>query len=122
MIEDKIRNILIELNKVTDVLGSVVISYPDGIPIATTWEEEIESVTASGLVTSVRMTLDHLYNRFKKSKLSRVYINCDEGNFIIMNAGETALIVTFLATYANVPACSFEIRNAALKIQKILKP
>ena len=122
MTEDKLDNILTELNRVNDVLGSVIISYPDGIPIASTWAEEIESVTASGLVTSVRMTLDHLYNRFKKSKLSRVYINCDEGNFIIMDAGETALIVTFLATYANVPACSFEIHNAALKIQKILKP
>ena len=68
------------------------------------------------------MTLDHLYARFKKSKLSRVFIDCDEGNFIIMDCGETALIVTFLAKYANIPACSFEIRNAAIKIKKILSP
>ncbi len=120
MSEEKLTIILKELSKTTGVLGSVIISYPDGIPIATTWEEEIEVVMASGLVTSVKLTLDHLYKLFRKSNLERVIVDSDEGNFIIMNAGRNSIIVTFLEKYANIPSCAFEIRNASIKIEKIM--
>lgn len=120
MAEEKLNNILKELNKIPGVKGSVIISYPEGIPIASTWEKEMESITASGLVASVKLTLDNLYSIFRKSKLSKVYVESEDGNLIITDTGKNAIIISFLSKYANIPAISFEIRNAAIKIEKIL--
>lgn len=120
MSDEKIREVLLHLNEVSGVLGSIIISYPVGIPLASTWPKELESITASGLVTSVKLTLDSLYRTLRKSQLTRVYVETENGNFIIMNAGTKAVIVTFLDKYANVPACSFKVHNAALKLAKWL--
>lgn len=121
MSEDILVTILNRINEVPGILGSVIISYPSGIPIAKAWDKELESITTSGLVTSIKLTLDHLYQLLRKSKLSRVFIESEDGNIIIANAGENAIIVTFLAKYANIPMASYEIRNVAIKIEKLLK-
>ncbi len=120
MSDDRIHALLLQLNKVTGILGSMIISYPTGIPLDSTWQKELESITASGLVTSVKLTLDNLYRILRKSQLTRVYVESEKGNFIIMNAGSRAIIITFLDKYANVPACSFEIHNVSLKLEKWL--
>lgn len=118
MSEDVLQTFLNRLNGVPDIIGSVIISYPSGIPIAKAWEKDLESITSSGLVTSIKLTLDHLYQLLRRSKLTRVFIESENGNIIISNAGEHAIIVTFLAKYANIPMASFELRNIAIKIEK----
>ncbi|MHA1377101.1 MAG: roadblock/LC7 domain-containing protein [Candidatus Helarchaeota archaeon] len=120
MSEKNLGAILEQLDQTSGIIGSVIISYPQGIPLASTWKKEIESVTASGLVTSVKLTLDHLYKAFRRSRLSRIFVECDDGNFIIMDAGEQAIIIAFLSKYANIPSCAFDIRNASIKIKKAL--
>ena len=121
MSENILQTILNRLNSVPDILGSVIISYPAGIPIAKSWGEDLETITASGLVSSIKLTLDRLYQLLRKSKLLRVFIESEDGNIIIANAGEHAIIVSFLAKYANIPMTSFEIKNIAIKVEKLLK-
>lgn len=120
MSDEQLREVLSQLNKVSGILGSMIISYPAGVPLVSTWQKELESITASGLVTSVKLFLDNLYRTLRKSQLTRVVVESKNGNFIIMNAGTKAIIVTFLNKYANIPACSFKVHNASLKLAKWL--
>ncbi|MFX1294146.1 MAG: roadblock/LC7 domain-containing protein [Promethearchaeota archaeon] len=120
MSDEQIYSILKQLDKVSGIIGSVIISYPEGVPLASTWVKELKAIIASGLVSSVKIILDNFYKRFKKSQLTKVYIENKNGNYIIMNAGSKSIIVSFLTKYANIPICSFEMKNATIKIEKLL--
>jgi predicted regulator of Ras-like GTPase activity (Roadblock/LC7/MglB family) len=108
-------------NKQPDVVGQIVMAYPAGIPIANTWEGEVDPILIGAISAAVKLTFQHLCDNLKKGNLRRVYMNSEYGKVIIQNAGFKAILTTIMNSDADIYSIGFTQADLAGKIEQLLK-
>ena len=118
----KVTELLEEFKeKEPELRGQILIIFPAGVPIASTWESKFDPILVGALTSAVKMTFQHLCNHLKRGNLDRVFVNSDDGKSIIQNAGPNAILITILDYTADVYRLAFVATNMALKIEQIME-
>ena len=104
----------------SEVQGQILISYPQGVPIAETWKGAIDPILIGALSAAVKLTFQNLCINLKKGNLRRLFMNSQNGRVIIQNTGDKAILSTIIDQEADIARISFEMSNLALKLEKIL--
>lgn len=107
--------------KQPDVIGQIVMAYPAGVPIANTWEGEVDPILIGAISAAVKLTFQHLCDNLKKGNLRRVFINSENGKAIIQNAGPKAILTTMVNEDADLYSVAFTQADLAKKIEQLLK-
>lgn len=105
----------------SDVQGQIIIAFPDGVPIAKTWQGEISPVLVGALSAAVKLTFQNLFEKLKKGNLKRLIMNSEYGRVIIQNAGPKAIITTIIEKEADLFRIAFNMSNLSFNVEKLLK-
>jgi predicted regulator of Ras-like GTPase activity (Roadblock/LC7/MglB family) len=118
----KLNDLIVDYGKKQpDIQGQIVMAYPAGVPIANTWEGEVDPILIGAISAAVKLTFQHLCDNLKRGLLKRVYINSLNGKAIIQNAGPKAILTTIMNFDADVPGIAFSQADLANKIEQVLK-
>ncbi len=126
MPEDKV---MVELSRLIneykktqhDVAGQIVMAFPAGVPIASTWEGQVDPILIGAISAAVKLTFQHLCDNLKRGILQRLFINSENGKVIIQNTGPKAILTTIMNFDADVHRVGFTMGGLAIKIEKLLK-
>jgi predicted regulator of Ras-like GTPase activity (Roadblock/LC7/MglB family) len=100
----------------TEVKGQIIIAYPAGVPIASSWEHEINPILISAISASVKLTFRNLCVNCKKGNLNRLILNSENGKVIIQNAGDHAILTTIMDRDTDIYRIAFIVRDFARKL------
>ncbi|MHA1341558.1 MAG: roadblock/LC7 domain-containing protein [Promethearchaeota archaeon] len=103
-----------------DIQGQIVIEYPQGVPIASTWRGTIDPILIGAVTAAVKLTFARLCQNLKKGNLKRIIVHNENGKIIIQNAGPKAILTTVLPSDADIYTVAFMTLNIANKIEKIM--
>ena len=104
-----------------DVQGQILIAYPQGVPIAETWQGAIDPILVGALSAAVKLTFQNLCQNLKKGNLRRLFMNSQKGRVIIQNSGDKAILSTIIDQEADIARISFEMSNLTIKLEKLLE-
>ncbi|GAB4313184.1 MAG: hypothetical protein Kow0069_14220 [Promethearchaeota archaeon] len=104
-----------------DVAGAVVIAYPEGVPLANSYQQALDPILLGAVSASVRLTFQHLCDNLRLGRLRRLFINSEGGRMIIQNAGDNAILTTIVDKFANLYGEAFKANDLSLKIGGLLK-
>lgn len=104
-----------------DVQGQMVIIFPSGVPIASSWQGTVDPILIGAISAAVKLTFQHLCNKLKRGKLKRLYVKSDYGKLIIQNSGPHSILTTIMNFHANVLEIAFRITNIAEKVEKLMR-
>ena len=117
----KLKNMLNEfMGGQLDVKGQIVIAYPAGVPLGSSWKEEIDPILISALSTSIKLTFQYLCKNLEKGNLKRLIVNSEYGRVMIQNAGPNAILNTIMDRDADVSRLAFTVSGFANKIEKYI--
>ncbi len=104
----------------SEVAGQLVMAYPAGVPIASSWEGAVDPILIGAISAAVKLTFQHLCESLKRGNLQRLFINSELGKSIIQNAGPKAILTTIMTNDADVLGIAFTMSDLALQIEKLL--
>lgn len=107
-------------NSQSDVLGQIMIAYPSGVPIANTWQGEINPILVGALSAAVKLTFRQLCFNLKKGNINKLILNNELGRVIIQNAGPKAILTTIIDREADIFRIAFGIKNMAYDIETLI--
>jgi uncharacterized protein len=86
------QDILVQLNRVRGVGGSLLVSA-DGLPIASALREGIDENQLAANVGSMVEHSNSLAERMKIAPVNHLHVASDQGNLLLMAAGNGYLVV-----------------------------
>ncbi|MHA1819696.1 MAG: roadblock/LC7 domain-containing protein [Promethearchaeota archaeon] len=104
-----------------DIKGQIVMAYPSGVPIANSWEGEVDPILVGAISAAVKLTFRYLCEHLGKGELKRLFINSKEGKILIQNAGEKAILTTIMTNDADIYRIAFLAGDLASKIEELTK-
>jgi len=120
-LRNKCRTLLTEfLAKNSDVSGQMILLYPAGVPLATTWQGTVDPILVGAVCAAVKITFQHLCEGLKKGNLERLFVNSENGKIIIQNAGPKAILVTIMSFDVDFNRIGFLTADLSKKIHNIL--
>lgn len=105
----------------SDVQGQIIIAYPAGIPIVSTWQGSIDPVLIGALCAAVKLTFHNLCLNLKKGSLKKLYVNGEYGRAIIQNSGPNAILTTIIDEEADFFRIAFGMSDLVIEIEKLLE-
>lgn len=115
------RNLLTDfLAKNPDVSGQMILLYPAGVPLASTWQGTVDPILVGAICAAVKITFQHLCEGLKKGNLERLFVNSENGKIIIQNAGPKAILVTIMSFDVDFNRIGFLTADLSKKIHKAL--
>lgn len=118
----KLKNAINEFtNSQNGVLGQILITYPDGVPIVNSWKGEINPIIVGALSAAVKLTFRDLCRKLRKGELKRLFLDNELGKVIIQDAGENAILTTIIKKKADVFRIAFGMSNLALELEELLE-
>jgi predicted regulator of Ras-like GTPase activity (Roadblock/LC7/MglB family) len=79
-----------------DVQGQMVVIFPEGLPVANSWEGEMDEILIGAVAAAIKLTFEHLCVNLKKGKLNRLFINSEKGKIVIQNTGTRAILCSIM--------------------------
>lgn len=104
----------------TGIKGQIVISYPSGVPIASSWKEEVDPILIGAISASVNLTFQNLCRQLEQGNLKRVFVNSEDGKVLIQSAGKNAILNTIVSDDADIYPVAFIVRDFAKIVEKII--
>ena len=102
--------------RTSEIKGQIIIAYPAGVPIASSWGHEINPILISAVSASVKLTFRNLCVNCNKGNLNRLILNSENGKVIIQNAGENAILTTIMDKDTDIYRVAFIVRDFARKL------
>lgn len=104
-----------------DVQGQIVMAYPAGVPIANSWQGEMNPILIGAISAAVKLTFMNLCRNLKKGDLDRILIHNENGKIIVQNAGPKAILTTIMSYDADIYTVAFMTLDITKKIEKLLE-
>jgi uncharacterized protein len=109
-----VRDILAKLNKTSGIRGSMVVNR-DGIVVASDFAEEIQESGIGAVASSILVALEGALKRINLGKFARFVITGSENKVVMVDAGQTILLV-MLQRDVNMGLVNVEIKEAAAAV------
>jgi uncharacterized protein len=117
---DELRYILQNLSAENpDVQGSTLVSV-QGLPICSLMNEDINDSLTSAMSAAILSVSDRAAEELRRGKLKRVLLEGDDGQMILSQAGDHAILVTLIEKDAGLGIILMLIDASIRKIRKIL--
>lgn len=121
-IVEQIYSILNDFKKQReDIQGQILIEFPQGVPIVSSWEGNIDPILIGAVTAAVKLTFTRLCQNLKKGMLQKIIVHNEKGKIIIQNAGPKAILTTIMPYDADVYAIAFLTLNIVNKIEKLME-
>ncbi|MBD3350217.1 MAG: hypothetical protein GF364_01905 [Candidatus Lokiarchaeota archaeon] len=104
----------------TGIKGQIVISYPAGVPISSSWEEDVDPILIGAVSASINLTFQNLCNELEQGNLNRVFVNSEFGRVIIQSSGSNAILITIVSDDADIYPVAFIVKDFSHKIAEII--
>ena len=108
------RNILLRINKVSGVRGTLVVGQ-DGLLMAADMSGNEDPQALGAMASSVIATLTPALARMGQGQMSRFVMNGSEGSVILL-AVESAILLTLLRKDANMGMVLVELKTSAQEL------
>ena len=117
---DDLRYILQNLAAESDeVQGSTIVSV-QGLPIVSSFNDDINDSLVSAMAAAILSVSDRAAEELRRGKLKRLILEGEEGQMILTQAGEHAILVTLIEKEAGLGIVLMLVDSTVRKISKIL--
>ena len=117
--KEQLTEILQNLRKIGDILGSSVISR-DGLTIASDLAKDIDEETFAAMSAAMQGAAETAVQELKQGNLNQIIIDAQKGKIITISAGEKAILVILSKPSINLGLVLLELGRASGKIANIL--
>lgn len=115
----ELENILAELQKVGDILGSAIVRT-DGLLIASNLPTKVNSKAVAAMAAAIVGTAETTVQEFNIGNFQQVIVNAAEGQYVCIKAGEEAILIALLKKDANLGLVLLEMERQGKKIERLL--
>lgn len=119
MSEDQLQYLLTSLMDVIDGIRSCALISTEGLIVQSILEEEVSELKIAAMSATILSTCERVLLELKQGILDVCIIQGNEGNFVVMNAGESLILVGVLELDARMDICFIEMRKVANRIKAL---
>lgn len=116
----ELENILKELEKIGDILGSAIVRT-DGLLIATGLPTEVNSKAVAAMAAAIVGTSETSVKELEIGKFNQVIVNASDGQYVCIKAGEEGILISLARKDANLGLVLLEMERQAKKITRLIE-
>lgn len=117
--KEQLTEILEELRRIGDIIGSSVISR-DGLIIASDLSKEVDADTFAAMSAAMQGAAETAVSELKQGNLNQIIVDAEKGKIITISAGKLAILVALAKSDINLGLILLEMGKASGKITNIL--
>lgn len=117
--KEQLIEVLQDLKKIGDILGSSVISR-DGLTIASDLSKDIDEETFAAMSAAMQGAAETAASELKQGNLNQIIVDAAKGKIISLSAGEKAILVILSKPNLNLGLALLEMGKVIGKISNIL--
>lgn len=118
--KEELKKMLDELNKISGVHASAIVSR-DGLIISASLPEDVDQETVAAMSATLAGTAEQVCAELKSGLFERTIIEGTEGNIISIGAGPLAILISLTSPDAKLGLVLIEMKRVADKVKKILE-
>lgn len=119
MSEEQLQYLLSNLMDSVDGIRSSALISTEGLIVQSILEENISELKIAAMSATILSTCERVLLELKQGELDICTIQGEQGNFIIMSAGESLILVSVLEFDARMDICFIEMRKVANMIRTL---
>jgi hypothetical protein len=105
-------------NSIDDIRSAAIVSK-EGLIVHSILEEGISDLNLAAMTATILSVAERVLTELKSGQLDVCIVQGDEGNFIVMDAGEDLIIAVCLDIDARMDTCFIEMRKISEQIKNI---
>ncbi len=117
---DELNNILSNLKASTSDIEACAVVSEDGLIIASALPQDVEEARVAAMSAAILSIGTRTVTELSRGKLERLLVDGDDGNIVIMHAGEHAALVSLARKNSKLGLIFLELTRAAEDIKRIL--
>ncbi len=117
--KSELEDVLKELEKIGDIIGSAIVRR-DGLLIASGLPSEVNARAVAAMAAAIVGTSETSTKELEIGEFQQVVVNASEGQYVVIGAGEEAILIALLRKNANIGLILLEMEKAAKKIEKLV--